>query len=89
MEIVRSPAPFDELRFGMTAIWKPEQPVVIAGYTLTPAEAWLRCFTQEFSSLAKGEITLEQLADRGIELYDANARRDPIEVALEEFEKSA
>lgn len=73
----------------MTAIWKPEQPVVIAGYTLTPAEAWLRRFTQELSSLVKGQITLEQLADRAIELYDANARRDPIEVALEEFEKSA
>lgn len=37
----------------------------------------------------KGEITLEHLADRGIELYDANARCDPIEVALETFEKSA
>ncbi|RYF26379.1 MAG: hypothetical protein EOO23_08585 [Comamonadaceae bacterium] len=69
-------------------MWKPKEPIVIAGYTLTPAEAWLRCFTQEYSKLARGGIALEQLADWAIELYPANEDRDPVEVAREEFEKS-
>jgi hypothetical protein len=69
-------------------MWKPEKPIVIAGYTLSPAEAWLRSFTQEYSRLVRGEADLEQLADWAIELYPANADRDPVEVAREEFETS-
>jgi hypothetical protein len=69
-------------------MWKPEKPIVIAGYTLSPAEAWLRSFTHEYSRLVRGEADLEQLADWAIELYPANADRDPVEVAREEFETS-
>jgi hypothetical protein len=69
-------------------MWEPATPVVIAGYTLSPEEAWLRCFTQEYSKLVKGEVGLEHLADWAIEIYPAKADLDPIEVAREEFEKA-
>jgi hypothetical protein len=69
-------------------MWKPAKPIVIAGYTLSPEETWLREFSFEWFRLAKGQAALEHVADLGIELYPANAHRDPVEVAREEFEKS-
>jgi hypothetical protein len=65
------------------------EPIVIAGYTLSPAEAWLRSFTQEYSRLSNRAVPLEQLADWGIGLYASKADRDPTEVAHEEFENPA
>ena len=72
-----------------SAMWKPAAPIVVAGYTLSPAEAWLRGFTQEYSSLSNRAVPLEQLADLGIQLYSSKADRDPTEVAHEEFENPA
>jgi hypothetical protein len=69
-------------------MWKPEKPIVIAGYTLSTEEAWLRCFTHEYSRLVRGDDALEHLADWAIELYPGNADRDPVEVAREEYDKA-
>ena len=68
-------------------MWEPKEPIVIAGYTLTTAEAWLRNFTQEYSRLTRRVVHLEELADWAIELYPANANLDPVELAREEFKK--
>ncbi|CAN7766677.1 hypothetical protein LJR290_007326 [Variovorax sp. LjRoot290] len=70
-------------------MWKLAGPIVIAGYTLSPAEAGLRGFTQEFSRLSNGVAPLELLAYWAIEIYPSKADRDPTEVAHEEFENAA
>jgi hypothetical protein len=70
-------------------MWKPVKPIVIAGYTLSPEETWLREFSVEWFRLAKGQAALEQVADLGIELYPANADREPVEVAREHFKNAA
>jgi hypothetical protein len=61
---------------GKKPIWQPER-IVIAGDTVSPAEAWLRDFTHEYSRLIGGEADLEQLADWAIERYPGNDDRDP------------
>lgn len=64
-------------------MWTPERPIVIAGYTLTREEAWLRKFTQEWFRLARGDADEESVADQAIDLLAEQGARDPVEVARE------
>jgi hypothetical protein len=68
-------------------MWIPAAPIVIAGYTLTREEAWLREFTQAWCRLARRDADEEQIADRAIELLATEGERDPLEVARMEFSK--
>ena len=62
-------------------MWTPTAPIVIAGYTLTRDEAWLREFTREWFRLARGDAEEERVADQAIDLLAASGERDPVEVA--------
>jgi hypothetical protein len=65
--------------------WNPPEPVVIAGYTLTRDEAWLRECTREWFRLARGLANEESLADWAIEILAKDGARDPVEVAQAEW----
>lgn len=68
--------------------WTPKDPVVVAGYTLTVEETWLREFTQEWFRLADGAADLESIADWAIELLATRANQNPIDVAREAWAAS-
>jgi len=53
------------------------------------AGEWRNAFKEEWLRLAQGKVDAEQIADWAIELYPTHWRRDPAEVAREEWNGSA
>lgn len=66
-------------------MWKPDNPVVIAGAVLTDQEAWWLEFSREFHELCEGMVDHEWLAGFAATLYPLNSDRPPRESALVAF----
>ncbi|WPH22338.1 hypothetical protein [Variovorax paradoxus] len=62
-------------------MWKPENPIVIAGSALSDQEAWWHEFTDEFHELCGGKVDGEWLTGLVAMLYPLNIDREPREAA--------
>jgi hypothetical protein len=66
-------------------VWKPDQPIVIAGEILSDKEAWWLEFAKEFHELCQGMVDREWLAEFAATLYPYSSDRPPRESALAAF----
>ena len=64
---------------------QPNPPVVRHGKALNPRDAWIHLFHKEWMRLAEGLANDESVLEVGVELYEKEGERDPIEVANELF----
>lgn len=62
-------------------MWKPAQPIVIAGAALSPQEAWWHEFRATFYDKCDGAVDREWLDMLTFTLYPLNADRDPRKAA--------
>lgn len=62
-------------------MWKPAQPIVVAGALLTDQEAWWYEFKDAFHELCPDEIDERWLEGLTSTLYQVHMDRDPREVA--------
>lgn len=62
-------------------MWKPEKPIVVAGMTLSPAEAWRHEFISELYDRCNGAVDREWLEDLFAALFPLGRHREPRETA--------
>jgi len=77
--------------------WEPEKPALKPGKPLSHdqssqssqhsehSERWQRAFVSEWCRLAEGRADMAQTCEAANELYLVHGRRDPIEVAREDW----
>jgi len=56
--------------------------------TVKPCRSWPMAFAAAWVELADGEADIEELLEKGRELYRRNRKKDPRRVATHDFERS-